>query len=61
MTKTRKIFTITFLLLGCILIFMSFFAKLEHWSDMTYCVFAFGGFLFATTALVITIRGSKVK
>lgn len=61
MTRLRKTLVISFLVLGSTLIFISFFAKLEHWSDMTYCAFAFGGFLFATTALVLTVRKPNAK
>jgi len=61
MSKTRWTLVIIFLVLGSALIFISFFAKLEHWSNEVYCAFAFGGFLFATTALIMTIRGTRAK
>lgn len=61
MTKTRKTLIITFLIIGSVLILLSFLTRLGNWSDFTYCVFAFGGFLFATTALIITMIRTKAK
>lgn len=61
MSNTRKTLIISFLILGCVLIFISFFAKLEQWSNMIYCAFAFGGFLLATTALVLTVQRPNLK
>jgi hypothetical protein len=61
MSKSRMTIIVTFLIVGCVLIFISFFAKLEHWSNLVYCAFAFGGFLLATSALVLTIRSAKAK
>jgi len=61
MSKTRKTLVITFLVLGSVLIFMSFFAKLGHWSNGLCCTFAFSGFLLAITSLILTILSSKAK
>ena len=61
MSKTRKTLIITFLIVGSLAVFVSFFAKLEHWSNTEYCAFACGGFLLATAALVLTITRPKVK
>ncbi len=60
MSKTRKTLIILLLVLGSVLIFISFFAKLEHWSNLVYCALAFGGFILATAALVLTISRPKV-
>lgn len=60
MSKTRKIFVITFLVLGSGLISISFFAKIEHWTNGIYCYFALGGLILATSALVLTVRKPRV-
>lgn len=61
MTKTRKTLIVTFLVMGWVLISISFFAKLEQWADFVYIAFAFGGFTFATIALVLTMRKPKLN
>ena len=54
MSKTRKALVIVFLVLGSLLIFLSFFTKLEHWSNGVYCTLALGGFLFGFDTIVIS-------
>ncbi len=61
MSKTRKTLVITFLALGSVLIFYSFYAKLQHWPNKGCCFFAFGGLALAVTALVITVRAYRTK
>lgn len=61
MSKTRKLFIVIFLVVGSVLIVLSFLAKLEHWSNMICCTFALSAFLLAITALVLTLRKPKVK
>ena len=60
MSKTRKTLVVTFLVVGWVLIGISFFAKIEHWSEMVYIAFAFGGFISATTALVLVMLKPKL-
>lgn len=60
MSKLRKTLIIVFLVVGSLLIFFSFFAKLEHWADFVYIAFALGGLLLATSALVLAMRKPKL-
>ena len=60
MSKTRKRLVIALMALASVLIFISFFAKLEHWSDGFYIILALSGVLFATTSLVLVMRKPKV-
>ena len=56
MSKSRKRLVIVLMVLGSVFVFISFFAKLEHWRNDVYITLALCGVVLATISLVLVMR-----